>query len=751
MELPKNNTPVTTVGSMANSTFSIAMNAKAFRVLSDTLYQNKIGSIVREISCNALDGHIANGNADVPFTIHVPDSFEPWFSVRDYGIGLTPEAMVDVFTKYFESTKDQSNDSIGAFGLGAKTPFSYTDQFNVTSVTGGILRAYSAFIDEGGMPTISLMAEVPSDEPSGVEIKIGVKPNDFARFRSEISEQLRFFVVKPEILNWNGGSLFTEISSDNIHFQNNDIAIFTGRQYGWGSAPVHLVQGPVGYPLDFNQASGGLSDDNRQFMQVIQNLGANLFFDIGEIGVTASREGVEYNDFTLKNLEAKVTAARNAVQQWMADSVKAYKLPYEKAAFLNAHRIFGSFIGSAKLDISPATLSNGQYTFSFLGDDIYFEDVTTTDYTGKEFTHRVNMFNVVKYSYSTRSDDSVAATQLNAGYLRWTPNASNTSKVMFCIRDSAKAPVARMRHYFRENNLESLICIAARTDAVFTDDMIAKLKEELGGYGEIVRVSDMPEAPRQSYSRGSYVRPRAYLWQKNMNMTSTSNWSRLYGSNLDELVDADDNEYEGTFLYVVAERQQVYLDYTVQNRFNALHKAGMVPYPLIAVRPTDVDKLDNNDQTWIKLETFVEEKIEELRKTVDVRRASILAAIVDTVNYSIGERFDSVMDDLHPETDLARLIRVRNRAKERMGDSARVKEVMNIINDNTFNVDQHIVYKTVKARANEVFSKTPLVSNLRYNYNGLPDDDNARKHVIDYINTFGRRTNKPIGEDAVGL
>lgn len=745
MELPKNTSPVTTVGSMSNSTFSIAMNAKAFRVLSDTLYQNKIGSIVREISCNALDGHIAKGNADVPFSIHVPDSFEPWFSVRDYGIGLTPEAMVDVFTKYFESTKDQSNDSIGAFGLGAKTPFSYTDQFNVTSVTDGIMRAYSAFIDEGGMPTISLMAEVPTDEVSGVEIKIGVKPADFARFRSEIVEQLRFFKVKPEILNWNGAALFEDISPDNIHFQSDDIVIYTSRQYGYGSAAVHLVQGPVGYPLDFNQATKGLSDSNRQFLQVINNLGANLFFGIGEIGVTASREGVEYNDFTLKNLEAKVTAARESVQKWMADSVKAYKTPYEKALFLNTHRVFSSFIASANLDITPASLRNGQYSFDYLDDDMFAEEVTFTDYSGKEQKRMVPSFDVVRYSYSYRADDSIGSSRVEAGQTNFIPRQD--AKVVFCIRDTAKAPVARMRHYFRENGMESLMCIAPRTSAVFTDDMIAKLKEELGGYGEVVRVSEMPDPPRAAYSRGSYVRPRAYLWRKNINLTSTSDWNRLYGSNLDELADGDENEYEGTFLYVVAERQQVYMDYTVQARFNALYKAGLVPYPLIAVRPTDEDKLGDNDQTWIKLETFVEEKIEELRKTVDVRRASILAAIVDTVNYSIGDRFDSVMDELHPDTDLARLLRVRNRAQQMMGDAARVKEVMAIIKDDTFNVDQHIVYKTVKARTNDVFSKTPLASNLRYAYNDLPSDDAARKHVIDYINMFGKRDSKPIGED----
>ena len=118
----------------------------------------------------------------------------------------------------FESTKDQSNDSIGAFGLGAKTPFSYTDQFNVTSVTGGIMRAYSAFIDETGMPSVDLMAEIPTEEPSGVEIKIGVKPEDFNRFREEIRTQLRFFPVKPEIVNYNGGKLFDEVNPATILF-----------------------------------------------------------------------------------------------------------------------------------------------------------------------------------------------------------------------------------------------------------------------------------------------------------------------------------------------------------------------------------------------------------------------------------------------------------------------------------------------------------------------------------------------------
>ena len=44
--------------------FSIQAGEKAFRILSTTLYENKIRAIVRELSCNAWDSHIQAGNTD---------------------------------------------------------------------------------------------------------------------------------------------------------------------------------------------------------------------------------------------------------------------------------------------------------------------------------------------------------------------------------------------------------------------------------------------------------------------------------------------------------------------------------------------------------------------------------------------------------------------------------------------------------------------------------------------------------------
>jgi hypothetical protein len=107
--------------SQVNS-FSIKATAKSFNILSSGLYANKIRAIIRELSCNAVDSHVAAGKADVPFDVYLPTALEPFFRIRDYGTGLDHEQVTNIYTTYFESTKTGSNDFIGALGLGSKSP-----------------------------------------------------------------------------------------------------------------------------------------------------------------------------------------------------------------------------------------------------------------------------------------------------------------------------------------------------------------------------------------------------------------------------------------------------------------------------------------------------------------------------------------------------------------------------------------------------------------------------------------------------
>ena len=133
MQLHSNENFVKTNISSAPKNFTINASSKAFKILSSGLYQNKIRAIVRELSTNALDAHIEAKNSD-PFVVHLPTSFEPFFSIQDFGTGLSEEDVLNLYTSYFSSTKTSSDDYIGALGLGSKSPFSYVDSFTIQSI-----------------------------------------------------------------------------------------------------------------------------------------------------------------------------------------------------------------------------------------------------------------------------------------------------------------------------------------------------------------------------------------------------------------------------------------------------------------------------------------------------------------------------------------------------------------------------------------------------------------------------------------
>ncbi len=195
---PNNEAIMSNVGEIGE--FRIRNSAKAFNILSSGLYANKVRAIIRELSCNAVDSHTAAGKQDTPFDVHLPTQLEPHFAIRDYGTGLTHDQVTQIYTTYFESTKTESNDFIGALGLGSKSPFSYTDNFTVTAIRDGVKGIYSAFINGSGVPSIALMMQEPTDEPAGVEIKFSVNDRwDFSKFQEEARYVYRYFSLRPVV------------------------------------------------------------------------------------------------------------------------------------------------------------------------------------------------------------------------------------------------------------------------------------------------------------------------------------------------------------------------------------------------------------------------------------------------------------------------------------------------------------------------------------------------------------------------
>ena len=88
--------------------FSMALNDKLFEIMYGKLYSDKELANVRELSCNAKDAHIDAGTTDTLFEVHLPNTLEPYFGVKDFGTGLTPQQMIDIYTVFFYFISEHS-------------------------------------------------------------------------------------------------------------------------------------------------------------------------------------------------------------------------------------------------------------------------------------------------------------------------------------------------------------------------------------------------------------------------------------------------------------------------------------------------------------------------------------------------------------------------------------------------------------------------------------------------------------------
>src|SRR5690606_25175327 len=109
---------VNTIDPIRSRSFKIADANQAFIIeaLSKNIYRDPIGTIIREYSSNAWD---ANKEAGVEEPILVQLDSDPtgiFFSVTDFGVGLSPERIDTVFVQYGESTKQKTDNEIGGFG-----------------------------------------------------------------------------------------------------------------------------------------------------------------------------------------------------------------------------------------------------------------------------------------------------------------------------------------------------------------------------------------------------------------------------------------------------------------------------------------------------------------------------------------------------------------------------------------------------------------------------------------------------------
>lgn len=183
---------------LETSDYAIEQSREAYVTLLDSIYVHKEESVVRETMANALDGHIKNGNPDEMFIVHAPTVDEPWFLVRDFGTGLDHTVAMVQYTTLFYSDKRKDGKTTGSFGLGSKVIFCYAQSFSIRIWKDGELRCYRADFPSDELPRIDFLSREPSTERSGIEIKVGIRPESINLFQNKIISVSAAFPVLPD-------------------------------------------------------------------------------------------------------------------------------------------------------------------------------------------------------------------------------------------------------------------------------------------------------------------------------------------------------------------------------------------------------------------------------------------------------------------------------------------------------------------------------------------------------------------------
>lgn len=214
----------------------------AYGVLMDMLsgiYANAAEAVLREYSVNGWDEHRKYG-VERPVEVSLPSVLQPTLRIRDFGAGgLAAEQVMDVFGTYGKSSKRDSDEEVGGFGIGSKAAFALGHQFMVTGYKDGQKFTALFTLNDDGTGTKTILFEGPTDEPNGVEVSLGVDDIDAMRESAE-----RFFSF------WDRGHVLVDGEEPTPIFErlekiNDEIYLDPN-----GRGEAFAVMGPVPYPVD---------------------------------------------------------------------------------------------------------------------------------------------------------------------------------------------------------------------------------------------------------------------------------------------------------------------------------------------------------------------------------------------------------------------------------------------------------------------------------------------------------------------
>ena len=679
--------------------FRIRNSAKAFSILSSGLYANKIRAIIRELSCNAVDSHVAAGKASTPFDVHLPNTLAPHFSIRDYGTGLTHDQVTNIYTTYFESTKTDSNALIGALGLGSKSPFSYTDNFTVTAIKDGSKRIYTSFINENGVPSIALMTESDTTEPNGVEVKFSVNDRyDFEKFKQEARAVYKYFTLKPVVSGVNDFAI--------PELKYLDMNIIPGVHAAGGNSASVAIMGNIAYPIDVPNSESTLGK-----LRELLSCGLVMEFNIGELDFQASREGLSYIPSTIEAIKSKLEALNAQLAVHIATEADAITNEWERAYLLSKkytmalwRSAVSKYVADTKFELFDPTTYGRTKVFS-----LEVSELATK--------YNINIRSFYKSGGSLTCHNTKPSSSYNHGVqtLNWSFGVGK--ELSFVVTDTKVGALERAKYHYKKNDLNGTVITLEKADktkemnttaffAAISNPPNAQIvaascldsKERAGGMGRNVTILKL-----ELREYGS--------WRRRNSKTVWANAGK-----------ADSFDKNVTHYYVPLNG---YVSLGKVSDVKALQEhlngSGIYTGEVYGVRKADIEFI-LTQKNWINLDTYVSAELSKLGQT-DIM--SLVKQSIDVNSYFKYNVFDTINEN-SPYKKLHLTFKdVKEADPSRKHSVEFLCKVYGITTNQ--NIDPTALIAKYRSELNELKERYPLLSSIgHYNAQAI--------HIAEYIN-----------------
>ena len=286
------------------------------------MYSDKFLAVLREYSANAWDAHVEAGNTHLPIEVTLPSLLQPTLIIKDYGTGLTKDEVINVFGSYGTSTKRNTNDQVGALGIGSKAAFTLGHQFVVTATKDGEKCVVLFSLNESNIGTMKVIHEgVQTDEPNGVTISLAVEDVDSMNETAH-----RFFSM------WKKGRVLVNGEKPESIFETareiNDVTHIIDQYDG----AVWVVMGQISYAVgqDILRKVAREFEDGSTAHKIATDLSvwyqeSAIFFDveIGDVDIAPSRESLRDTPRTIAALKQSVSGLADTLYKTVQDAVDA--------------------------------------------------------------------------------------------------------------------------------------------------------------------------------------------------------------------------------------------------------------------------------------------------------------------------------------------------------------------------------------------------------------------------------------------